>query len=135
MILPQSIPIPKSDLSDGGVGKLVEEFLSKAPQGERRTQPRSQYRKIAVLVLLDRPGGDTSLMVLTENISQGGIAFKHSAPLLADTPCKIKMMLPSSGALELNGKIVRCRPLYGGSFEIGLQFDQLLGVSFGCSDE
>ncbi len=135
MILPESVPIPTLDLSEEGVGKLVEEFLAKSPQGERRSQPRSQYRKIAVLVLLDRPGGDTSLMVLTENISQGGIAFKHPSSLEPDTPCKIKMMLPASGAIESNGKIVRCRPLYGGSFEIGLQFDQLLGVSFGCSDD
>jgi hypothetical protein len=109
---------------------LIEVLDAKGPPGtDRRKHERTEYRKLAVLVLVVQPGGDTSLMVLTENISHGGIAFKHQSRLEPGTPCKVKIRVLSWGFVVTDGKIARCRHLEGGGYEIGLQFDRVLGVS------
>lgn len=129
MSLPQSVPIESTDLTDEEVGSLVEQFTDKVPEGaDRRKYKRVEYRKTAVLVLAETPDGDTSFMILTNNISRGGLAFKHSSRLEPGTPCQAKIMPSSGGSIESQGRIVRCRMLEGSGYEIGLQFDQLLGV-------
>jgi hypothetical protein len=117
-------------MTEEGVERLIGVLAAQEPKrADRRKYERLQYRKIAILVLIDRPGGDTSFVVLTENISFGGIAFKHQSRLEPDTPCRIKIMLLSGGSVECDGKIVHCRDLEGRGYEIGLQFDRVLGVS------
>jgi hypothetical protein len=130
MSLPVSVPIQSTDVAGEQVRNLVGRLSAEAAsQAERRKDKRIQYSKIAVLVLLDRPGGDTSFLVLTDNISRGGLAFKHASSLDIDTSCKIKIMLPSGELVVSEGRIVRCRPLSDRGYEVGIRFDRTLSVS------
>jgi hypothetical protein len=136
MSLPVSFPIQSTDVAGEQVRKLVEQLGADAPSAaERRKYERIRYSKIAVLVLLDRPGGDTSFLVLTDNISRGGLAFKHASWLDIDTPCKIKIMLPSGELIVSEGRIVRCRPLSDRGYEVGIRFDRTLSVSLAVVED
>jgi hypothetical protein len=124
------MPIPSTNVTEQGVKRLIEELAARGPQGANlRKHERIQCRKTAIHVLIDRLGGDTSFLVLVNNISSGGFAFKHSWELEPGTPCSVKIMLPSGGVAVCEGNIVRCRELEGGGHEIGLQFDELLDIS------
>ena len=130
MSLPQSVPIPSMNMTEEEIERLIEELAAQGPQGaDRRRHKRIPCRKTAILVLVDRPGGDTSFLVLVNNISSGGFAFKHSWELEPGTPCRVKIMLPPGGVAVCEGNIVRCRELEGSGYEIGLQFAELLDIS------
>ena len=136
MSLPVSVPIQSTDVASEQVRNLVGQLGAEAAgQAERRKDKRIQYSKIAVLVLLDRPGGDTSFLVLTDNISRGGLAFKHASSLDIDTSCKIKIMLPSGELVVSEGSIVRCRPLSDRGYEVGIRFDRTLSVSLAAVED
>jgi hypothetical protein len=130
MSLPQSVPIPSTNMTEEEVKRLIEEFPAQGSLGaDRRKHERIQCRKTAIHVLIDRLGGDTSFLVLVNNISSGGFAFKHSWELQPGTSCDVKIMLPRGGVAECEGNIVRCRELEGGGYQIGLQFAELLDIS------
>ncbi len=136
MPLPESVPIESTDMTSKQVRRLVEEIADRSPQGpDRRKHERFPYRQFAVLVLPDQAGEDPSFLVLINNISRGGLAFKHPTPLNPGTACKIKIMLPSGGSVVSEGTVVRCRPIDGNGCEVGLQFEQVLDVNFGRSEE
>ncbi len=130
MSLPQSVPIPSTNMTEEELGKLTEELAAQGPQGANlRKHERIQCRKTAIHVLIDRLGRDTAFLVLVNNISSGGFAFKHSWELEPGTSCDVKIMLPPGGIAVCEGNIVRCRELEGGGYEIGLQFAELLDIS------
>ncbi len=130
MSLPESVSIRSTDATEEQVGKLIQEQAGQGPQGaNRRKHRRLPYRLMAVLLLPDRPEEDSSILVLTNNISSGGLAFKHSSELAPGSRCKVKIMLSTGGLAVCEGRIVRCRLLAGGGYEVGLQFAQLLDLT------
>jgi hypothetical protein len=130
MSLPESVPFPSTGMTEEDVEEFIGELAAQGPEGaDRRRHKRLPYRQMAVLVLPDGPEEDSSILVLTNNISKGGLAFKHSSELEPGTLCKVKIMLPTGGLAICKGKVVRCRKLEGGGYEVGLQFAQLLDLT------
>lgn len=136
--LPISVPIESANLSDEAlwsiVGQLSEEDSEVASEeAERRTHRR--YHRIPVVLhtksagnarAATYDGGQSSFMILAENISRGGLAFCHRSPLNPGSFFNVKIMLLSADPLTTTGQVVRCHPMDDGRYDIGFQFDNEL---------
>ena len=120
MATQQSMPIPSADGSN-------DEIMDAVTCGGRN-HLRIQKPQIAARLLLADGGADEAFLIQADNISRGGLAFRHPSEIEPGQRCEIKIMLLSGKVVETEGKIARCRSLEGGGYEIGLQFSEELDL-------
>lgn len=126
--LPKTVPIISTNLDEREMDLLIEDLdmVSKtygSDKAKRRAHRRAPYRGTVILITAVQGGREESFAVCTRNISKGGLAFLHDSELSRETPCRIKIQLPSGDWLTLSGAIARCRHIEKTVYEIGLRFD------------
>lgn len=126
---PDSMPFPSMEMTEEELDAIIKQFHTKVPERDRRKHEREQCCRFAVLVTFERPdGAPTFLMELTENISRGGLAFKHSSRLVLGLQCNVEIMLPSGGTVKSRGRIVHCHRHQEGGYVIGVALERLLSA-------
>jgi hypothetical protein len=74
-------------------------------------------------------GPALTFVVIGRNLSSGGLAFLHGAPLPIGTPCSVTLF-DKEGAPSISpGNIVRCRKVAGRIHELGISFSSKIDVS------
>jgi c-di-GMP-binding flagellar brake protein YcgR len=115
--------------------------LKVQPTGPYRKIQRRNYVRIATMIDISAieilPEIDQtdplSIDTKTINLSGGGFAICHTAPLPIGTLFQVTLAIPEESPLELQAKVVRCTslaPIEGFShYEIGFAFSSLSEVS------
>ena len=124
MPLPLSIPLYSLGLSD----EQIQDRFQYSGEADRRRYPRVGNPKLAVLLRDLPPDKSGAFLIRTKDISCGGLAFRHPSEIVPGTRCRVKVMFLSGEVIAMGGRIVRCRPLGGEGYEIGLEFDEELRV-------
>ncbi len=100
------------------------------PRGRsRRTDTRLPFRIANVPILIAQPGKVFGrFLVVTRNISGGGLAFVHGSYVHPGTRCHITLPECDGGRAVLKGVTVSCRHVSGMLHEVGLRFDARIDV-------
>ncbi len=92
-------------------------------EGVRRSK-RHPLRGMAMVVTLDDPSRPaSSYRVRMRNVSQHGVGFLSSRPMLEGTPLRVHLPLGGSGKTAIKTAVVRrCRYVQGMIYEVGAEF-------------
>lgn len=62
----------------------------------------------------------------TANVSAGGVALLSREMIPVGSRIRLEIhILPADRSILAEGKVVRCLPVRGGGFDLGIQFDQI----------
>jgi len=94
-----------------------------------RTHERFDYRRYAVPIRIDHPGGSTAqLLVCTRNISSGGLAFVNAGFVHHGTRCRMVLAATDGTKSAVAGEVVNSRHLKGALHEVSVRFDRPIDV-------
>lgn len=94
-----------------------------APKSQRRQSRRLTYRRIGVPMVVRNEGGNGApVLVVTRNLSRGGMAFLHGAFMHARTPIVLMLRHSTKGDVPVAAEVVRCRHIERHIHEIGVRF-------------
>src|SRR5438874_2366036 len=118
MPAPQAVRIESMDLSAEEVGRLIEQIGGELLDGwDRRKHSRIRDRRIAVFVKIEGDGESSALFMLAENVSCGGLAFRHAGSLTLGTRFQAKLVPIGGSPILTAGRVVRCRSVDGVNHE------------------
>lgn len=129
-------PRPDEPLAPGQwhhmlVRQKPQEFSAKDDSGDRRRDTRTELDEtVAIEWKIESNVETTQFLVLTRNISSGGIALTHDQKLEPGTQCDLTMFMPDGTTQVWPGRVAHCTTLTRGMYEIGIQFDQ--AIDMGC---
>ena len=100
-----------------------------------RTSPRYSYRIKGCVVHLQQPGdgGSTPFLVVTRNLSSGGVSFLHGGYVHAKSTCLVQLITTHGAWKNVKGVVVRCRYIDAGVHEVAVQFDSSITTEDYCS--
>lgn len=88
-----------------------------------RKSPRQAYRAATAPMVVIQPGGSVSAyLVVTRNISAGGMAVIHGGYIHAGTECRLMLGTIDGEKVVVPGRVRRCRHIKGNLHEIGVEF-------------
>jgi Tfp pilus assembly protein PilZ len=85
-------------------------------------EEKRKYSRAPLSTLIDYHG---DVKAKAKNISEGGLCLISTYPFSTGTPLFLAFLLPDIGALNIIGKIIRCRPVKPGIYECGVKFMSL----------
>lgn len=112
---------PQSDRENAvqhAVDSLLKQRGELARTEERRLHPRLAFNeRIEIL----RPGEKKSIVAYARDLSKGGIAFVTTAALRTQV-IVVSVPRPPATPLRLRARVVRCRKVQDGFYEVGAMF-------------
>jgi CheY-like chemotaxis protein len=94
-------------------------------KNNQRKDTRWTYRQSDIAVTVEHPAGGVSrLLLVSRNLSAGGIAFLHSGFLYPNSRCQVTLPKLDGRAHVVNGSIVTCRHVQGLIHEVCIKFDR-----------
>jgi hypothetical protein len=114
-------------LTDDEIEQLLDLYDSNhedSPNRERRRHDRVKWRSPRVLCEIDYDGADKpdKFMIVSRNLSRGGMALFHCQLLYPRQPLRI--IPPTTQGLRwpLDAQVIRCRPIKSQVYEVGIRF-------------
>src|SRR5687767_10386051 len=84
--------------------------LAANPGVSRRAHQRYRYRQRAVNLILMHPGGGQTIhMVVTRNISAGGLALLHTSHIQVESDCRLILPGFDKRLYSVNAVVRSCR--------------------------
>ena len=118
-------------IASGGLDKILD-ILDRgaAVSGSvRRSFVRWPFRKEAIEVTLEPPGGDRATLLLAcRNISSGGMSVLHNSFVHAGTRCLISLPTLSGAVSVKTGVVVRCSHRTGMLHEVAIRFTDEIDI-------
>lgn len=99
------------------------------PLGSKRAHTRRPYRRPALKLHVEQPGGRSTVIVAGRNLSPGGMCVLHRAYLHVGTECSVDLPLVSGGAKSVAGKVVRCIHREGVIHDVGIKFNEKINLN------
>jgi len=140
LTVPEAMAILQSETPSKYDRKVVEAWISliqpegstkkdpPASDAERRTHTRYPFRCPARVVELDgaRDGAlaPSPVQVVTHSLSRSGIGLCSAGPIRRGRRVRIQLKVRTATRECLEGIVVRCRAMAGGSFDLGVMFTQ-----------
>lgn len=88
-----------------------------------RRSTRHPFRGGMLPFVIMQPGGSVgAYLVLTRNLSAGGLALIHGGYLHPGTKCRMMLATIQGVNVVLGGRVRRCRHIRGSLHEIGVEF-------------
>ena len=105
---------------------VIEGLITAAGhEGGLRRTPRVSLRGAATAFPVQGDGAGFPIKV--RDVSRGGLAFTHNAPLAVGTPLTVRLPLPNDAEpLRLTCHVRHCRQAKPGLFTIGAAFENPL---------
>ena len=98
---------------------------AKPKQSARRTDQRFPFRLANIPVLIAQADGMVGrFLVVTRNISTGGVSFVHGSYIHVGSRCQLTLPSVHKELVVLKGTTVSCRHLKGMLHEVGVRFDK-----------
>lgn len=89
-----------------------------------RRSTRHPFRGEMMPFVVMQPGGSVgAFMVLTRNLSAGGVALIHGGYLHPETKCRMMLATIQGQNVVLGGRVRRCRHIKGSLHEVGVEFN------------
>ena len=89
-----------------------------------RKSTRHPFRGDMMPFVVVQPGGSVgAYLVMTRNLSAGGLSLIHGGYLHPGTKCRMLLSTVKGQKVVLGGKVRRCRHIKGSLHEIGVQFN------------
>lgn len=89
-----------------------------------RKSTRHSFRGDMMPFVVMQPGGSVgAYLVMTRNLSAGGLAVIHGGYLHPGTKCRMLLATISGQNVVLGGRVRRCRHIRGNLHEIGVEFN------------
>lgn len=96
---------------------------------KKREMARWEFRKDAIEMQIEHPGGSTvTIRVICRNLSRGGASVLHASFVHIGCNCKIILPHLRRGPTPVQGKIVRCQHRGGVVHELGIAFTKPIRV-------
>lgn len=112
-------------------GDLLKEVLDELDDAENRSHPerrkyeRIRYRCLNVALIIREVGHDVAFMVVTRNLSRGGVSLLHRHAMSPGQPCTVVFpMRDGPKQVFVTGRTARCRHVRGLLHEVGIRFDK-----------
>lgn len=108
--------------------RVMESRHRGAPASSKRGEQRHSYEpdSAPMIELEGEPGG---IVAVARNLSKGGLAFMHGAPLATGTRCSVTLFDATGAATKVGASVARCQKLAGRIHDIGVKFDGAIEVS------
>lgn len=89
-----------------------------------RRSTRHPFRGEMMPFVVMQPGGSVgAYLVLTRNLSSGGLALIHGGYLHPGTKCRMMLATIHGQNVVIGGRVRRCRHIKGSLHEIGVEFN------------
>jgi len=140
LTVPEAMSILQSETPSKYDAEVVEAWIGliqpegsrpkEAPESDanRRGHARYTFRCPARVIELDwtREGGGTPspVLMVTHSLSRSGIGLCSPVPIRRGRRIRIQLKVRTAAREHLEGTVVRCQALSGGSFDIGVMFTQ-----------
>lgn len=124
-VLMNSLGLSMRDL----VAVLDRIDANEKPLGSKRAHTRRPYRRPALKLHIDQPGGRSTVIVAGRNLSPGGMCVLHRSYLHTGTECTIDLPLLTGGSKAVPGKVVRCIHREGVIHDVGIKFNQKVNLN------
>jgi len=99
------------------------------PLGTKRTHTRRPFRRPALKLHIEQPGGRSTVVVAGRNLSSWGLCVIHRSYLHVGTKCTVDLPLVSGGEKSLSGKVIRCIHREGVIHDVGIKFNQKINLN------
>jgi CheY-like chemotaxis protein len=94
-------------------------------KNNQRKDTRWAYRQSDIAVTVEHPAGGVSrLLLMSRNLSAGGIAFLHSGFLYPNSRCQVMLPRLDGQPHTAVGNVVTCRHVQGLIHEVCIKFDR-----------
>ena len=102
----------------------LETDSSDAATRHGRRSTRHPFRGEMMPFVVMQPGGSVgAYLVLTRNLSSGGLAMIHGGYLHPGTKCRMMLATVHGQNVVIGGRVRRCRHIKGNLHEIGVEFN------------
>lgn len=102
----------------------LETDATDAAKRHGRKSTRHSFRGEMMPFVVMQPGGSVgAYMVLTRNLSAGGMALIHGGYLHPGTKCRMLLATTGGENVVIGGRVRRCRHIKGNLHEIGVEFN------------
>ncbi len=93
-----------------------------SPLGSKRAHTRRPFRRAALALHIDQPGGRSTVTIAGRNLSSTGMCVLHRAYLHAGAECTVMLPLLGGGEQAVPGKVLRCLHREGVIHDVAIQF-------------
>ncbi len=102
---------------------MLDRDQAQRTENNMRKTLRQAYRAATAPMVVIQPGGSVSAyLVVTRNLSAGGIAVIHGGYIHAGTECRLMLGTIDGEKVVVPGLVRRCRHIKGNLHEIGVEF-------------
>lgn len=128
--LPPNVPQNSLGLSMRDLDALLDRIddLEK-PLGSKRTHTRRPFRRSALTLHVEQPGGRSTVAVAGRNLSPWGLCVLHRAYLHVGTLCTVDLPLVAGGEAPVSGKVIRCIHREGVIHDLGIRFNHRISIN------
>lgn len=126
------------NVQDKSLKKLLDQLNARGMAGSEELAPshskkrefaRCEFRKEAIEMQIEHPGGSTAtIRVICRNLSRGGASVLHASFVHVGCACKVILPHLRRGPMAVPGKIVRCQHRGGVVHELGIAFGRPIRV-------
>jgi CheY-like chemotaxis protein len=120
---PTGAPMNSLGLSMRDLDAVLDRIdAAEKPLGTKRAHTRRPFRRAALKLHVEQPGGTSTVVVAGRNLSTGGMCVLHRSYLHVGTECRVDLPLIEGGTKSVRGKVVRCTHREGVIHDVGIKF-------------